>query len=88
MKIKLRKATALSVAIFAQERLEVPMDCFSIWTNVDEESHEGDKPIGTIQTNENNHVNLNSNEVHEIYDATNSRQNNPKETRRTSTGMV
>ena len=56
MKIKLRKATALSVAIFvAQERLEVPVDCFSIWTYVDEESHEEDKPIGT----------RNSNEVHE-----------------------
>ena len=41
--------------------------------------HGGDNPNETIQANNNNHDNLNNNEVYEIDDAINSRQNNQNE---------
>ena len=41
--------------------------------------HEGDNPNGNIQTSNNNHDNLNSNEVDEINNVTNSRRNNQNE---------
>ena len=37
MKINTRGATKIFVAIFAQDRLELIVDCFNIWTFVDEE---------------------------------------------------
>ena len=42
-------------------------------------SHEGDNLNGNIQTNNINRDNLNHNEVDEINNATNSRQNNQNE---------
>ena len=81
MKIKTRAATKMFVAIFAQDRLELIVDCFNIWTFVDKERniHEGDNLNGNIQTRNINHDNLNNNEVDEINSTTNSCQNNQNE---------
>ena len=81
MKIKTRAATKMFIAIFAQDRLELIVDCFNIWTFVDKErnTHEGDNLNGNIQTRNINHDNLNNNEVVEINNATNSCQNNQNE---------
>ena len=37
MKIETRAATKMFFEVFAQERLELIVDCFNIWTFVDEE---------------------------------------------------
>ena len=37
MKIETRAATEMFFVTFAQERLELTVDCFNIWTFVDEE---------------------------------------------------
>ena len=81
MKIKTRAAIKMFVAIFAQDRLELIVDCFNIWTFVDKERniHDGDNLNGNIQTRNINHDNLNNNEVVEINNATNSCQNNQNE---------
>ena len=83
MKKKTRAATKMFVAIFAQDRLELIVDCFNIWTCVDKDRniHEGDNLNGNIQTRNINHDNLNNNEVVEINNATNSCQNNQNENR-------
>ena len=39
MKIETWAAIKMLVTIFAQERLELIVDCFNIWTFVDEEIH-------------------------------------------------
>ena len=83
MKIKTRAATKMFVAIFAQDRLELIVDFFNIWTFVNKERniHEGDNLNGNIQTHNINHDNLNNNKVVEINNATNSCQNNQNENR-------
>ena len=83
IEINTRAATKVFVAIFAQDRLELIVDCFNIWSFVDKERnmHDGDNPNGNIQTRNINHDNLNNNEVVEINNATNSCQNNQNENR-------
>ena len=83
MKIKTRAATKMFIAIFAQDRLELIVDCFNIWTFVNKERniHERDNLNGNIQTHSINHDNLNNNKVVEINNATNSCQNNQNENR-------
>ena len=78
MKIETRSATKMFVAIFSQEHLELGLlqqMNFCQRRN----RYEGDNPNGNIQTNNINHDNLNNNEVDEINNATNSRQNNQNE---------
>ena len=83
MKKKTRAATKMFVAIFAQDRLELIVDCFNIWTCVDKDRniHEGDNLNGNIQTRNISHDNLNNNEVVEINNAPNSCQNNQNKNR-------
>ena len=83
MKKKTRAATKMFVAIFAQDRLELIVDCFNIWTCVDKDRniHEADNLNGNIQTRNISHDNLNNNEVVEINNAPNSCQNNQNKNR-------
>ena len=83
MKIKTRAATNMFVAIFAQDLLELIVDCLNIWTFVNKERnvHEGDNLNGNIETRNINHDNLNNNEFVETNNATSSCQNNQNENR-------
>ena len=72
-----KAVTKMFIAIFVQERLELPVDCLNFCRR--RNRHEEDNPNGNIQTNNNNHHNLNNNEVDKINHATNSHQNNQNE---------
>ena len=53
-----KAVTKMFIAIFVQERLELPVDCLNFCRR--RNRHEEDNPNGNMQKNNNNHHNLNN----------------------------